>query len=75
MAISCRNDAIISWCEALEKTGLLPPEVRRIIIDIPLEDPVKVYYECFGDERMFTIDLANMLGKAEAIGVRDMPHE
>ena len=68
----CGNDKYQAWLKAMGKLGLIPPEVRRIIIDADVDSAVKVYYECFGDERMFNIELADALKEgAEVISVKD----
>lgn len=69
MAITHTHPAIQEWHTRLRDEGVLPPDVRRIIIDIPLEGCVTVYYECLGDKRMFSIALANALVGADVISV------
>lgn len=61
------------WFAPLIEAGVIPPDPRRIIIDIPWDGIVSVYYECDADKRMFTLDLANALTDAEVIGVADVP--
>lgn len=42
-------------CDLMQKlidAEVVPPEVRRVIIDIPLNEPVRVLYDCFGVEEM-----------------------
>lgn len=59
---------------SLKELGLGPGEdVCRVIIDIPCNDVVKVYYECFADKRMLTLDLTAALKDAEVISVNDVP--
>lgn len=57
------------WAEKLIDAGIVPPMTRRILIDIPLNDVVKVYYETYADEKMFTAELAVALKKAEVVHV------
>lgn len=74
MAISvgeARN--LREWRQPLMDACVIPHNTRRIIIDIPEDNIVTVYYECGADERMFTIGLADMLKGADVIGVADMP--
>lgn len=59
----------------LEAAGIVPPETRRVIIDINVNCVATVYYECFADKRMFTVDLTKALSGAEVIGVADMPEK
>lgn len=63
------------WFQPLIDAGVIPPTTRRIIIDIPCDNVVKVYYECEADKRMFTIDLAAMLKDADVVGIADMPED
>jgi hypothetical protein len=41
--------------EALKIRGLVPAQARRIVIDIEAEKPAMLYFECFGDERLFEV--------------------
>jgi hypothetical protein len=64
-------DIYKDWVVPLSEGGIIPPETRRIIIDVGMEQIVKVYYECNADERMFTIELADALKGADVISVGD----
>lgn len=72
MALTVDDDNIQAWLDPLMDAGLIPKETRRIIIDIPTDDAVKVYYESFADVRMFKIDLSAALAKADVISLADM---
>jgi len=61
------------WWKQLEEAGVTPPEGRRGIIDISIDDAAKVYYECFADKRMFSIDLIKMVSGTKAINVMEQP--
>lgn len=52
--------------------GIAPPNVRRMIIDISYNNLVKVYYECFADEKVFEVDIAAALRRVDAISVNDV---
>jgi len=55
---------------SLKDLGLGPGEnVRRVIIDIPCDELVRVYYECFADERMFELDITKAMQGAEVVSV------
>ncbi|MDZ4250310.1 MAG: hypothetical protein U0990_09505 [Candidatus Nanopelagicales bacterium] len=54
---------------SLASAGVIPPKCRRLIIDLQVDSIAKVYYECYADDRMFTIDVAKLLDGAEAVGV------
>ncbi len=62
------------WWKQLEDAGVTPPGVRRVIIDIPLDNVAVVYYECLADARMFSIDLVKMVSDEKAINVMDVPN-
>ncbi len=55
------------WAKKLSDAGVVPPMCRRILIDIPFNEVVKVYYETYADEKMFTAELAVALEKAEVV--------
>ncbi len=59
------------WWKRLVSEGLVPADVRRVIIDSIVGEPVKVYYECYADEKMFDVDLAKAVVGAEAISVTE----
>ncbi len=61
------------WWKQMEEAGVVPSEVRRVIIDIPLDEPAVVYYECYADKRMFSIDLVNLVSGTKAVNVMDVP--
>ena len=39
----------------LKKRGLIPDHCRRVVIDIEVGNVVKVFYECYGDERLIEV--------------------
>jgi hypothetical protein len=55
--------------EQFKAAGLLPDMTSRIVIDIPCNDAVKVYYECFLDTEKLDLDLANSLNGGPFIRV------
>ncbi len=77
MACMTGRTLLDGWVKQLIDAGVAPPETRRLIIDIPVDDVVKVYYECYGDEKMFTTELAVALQKADIIRVpgKDDPND
>lgn len=38
--------------QQLGELGLLPPETRRVIIDLKIDDAVKIYVESFGTKTL-----------------------
>lgn len=51
--------------EAWRKAGLIPPMVKRMIIDIQEENIVSVYYSCYADIKLFTPELVAGLQNAD----------
>ena len=41
--------------EALQRKGLLPPNCRRVIIDIEYNNITKIYYECHADKERLSV--------------------
>ena len=41
--------------KALVEAGILPPECTRIVIDININDVVKVYYQTNGTEKLLDV--------------------
>jgi hypothetical protein len=58
--------------EQLQKAGVLPPHVRRCVIDIPFNDLVHIYYDCIGDVRMLSVIGPESLQDAVCVHVEDM---
>lgn len=48
--------------EQFMKKGIVPDNCKRIVIDIGMEDAVKIYYECYGDTRLIDINIPQYLG-------------
>ena len=57
------------WLERMIAAGVIPPNARRVIIDIKAGEYVKVYYEGFADEAMFDDDLMAVVRDSKPIGV------
>ena len=43
--------------KALYEANIVPDKCRRVIIDIPYDDVVTIYYEGLGDERLLNINM------------------
>jgi len=72
MAYVAVDQEIQAFWRKLKELGLGPDEdVRRVIIDIPCNECVKVYYECYADRRMLDIDMTPLLKGAKVIGVSE----
>lgn len=39
----------------LQEKGIVPPHCTRIVIDIGVDEMVKVYYTVYGDERLLEV--------------------
>ena len=71
MAITCRDEVCQKWIKNLQKAGLFPPELRRVIIDVSFEEAVMVYTESYGDERMFDVNLRTVVEGAKIVRAED----
>ena len=57
-------DSIIAGHELgklLTDAGLIPPKTRRVIIDIDIDAPVRLYIEQFGTQRWLNVDWVKAL--------------
>ena len=62
----------------LSEAGLIPDNVRRIIIDIPCDGCVVIYYECFGDKKQIDLVLEEMIknkGKLKVVHVNKVDND
>jgi|TARA_Y100000310_G_scaffold336405_1_gene420842 hypothetical protein len=57
----------LPWAE-LEVKGLVPPNIRRCIIDMEVGNAVKVYFECFGDSEMLELIVPEAIEQAVKVG-------
>lgn len=55
------------FAKPLIDAGVLPPNLRRMIIDVQSGQPVKVYYDTFGNESLLQMITPQMLMDAEPI--------
>ncbi len=44
------------------KAGIVPNHCRRIVLDMEIGEIVKLYYECYGDDKLLEIDIPGHLG-------------
>lgn len=51
-----------SLSKKLIEAGIIPPNTRRAIIDIRMNDAVTIYIEAYGDERLLDIIANNLEG-------------
>ena len=47
--------------QKLQDAGILPPNTTRVIIDVPYDGIVKVYFETNATSKLNNIDLAEIL--------------
>ena len=59
--------------DSLTKAGIIPDNTRRVVIDIPYDNCVMLYYETFADERILDIDFVSHLGPV-VINAGDCKH-
>jgi hypothetical protein len=60
------------FLERLKQAGALPPSARRVVIDASSEEVVHVYYECFGDPALLSIDAIESVKGCLAVHVADL---
>lgn len=70
MAIAGRK--VTDWIKTFVAAGVVPPNTRRVIVDIAIDHIAQVYYECYGDTRMFTVEV--MIGLTEALKGAEVAH-
>lgn len=46
---------------------VVPPECKRVIIDINLDEAVIAYYETYATDPILSLDWSNWIGKAKVI--------
>lgn len=56
-AVARRPTIIIAdgLIKVLIERGIVPPNVRRCVIDMVAQEPIMVYHDCFGDERLLEV--------------------
>lgn len=59
------------WWKELREKGIIPPQVTRMIIDISMQNPVRVYYETLAEPSMLG-GLPNILKGADFIDVGEI---
>lgn len=61
------SDELVKWWNSLREKGLVPDGVLRVLIDVDWtgKQPVKVFYECYADEKMFSVALIEVLSGVE----------
>lgn len=55
------------FCEKFAAAGVIPPNTRRMIIDVEAGKAVKVYYDTFGNETLLQLITPEMLMNGEGI--------
>jgi hypothetical protein len=61
-----------TFLDALKKAGCIPPNTRRVVIDASFEEVVHVYYECFGDATLLSVDVVEPIKDCLAVHVEDL---
>jgi hypothetical protein len=57
---------------ALQQAGCLPPNTFRVVFDASFEDVVHVYYECFGDSALLTVDTVEAIKGSLTVHIEDL---
>ena len=55
--------------QQLIDAGIVPENCTRVIIDIGLDQILKVYYEAYGDKRILDLDLMSALKDVEVFKI------
>jgi hypothetical protein len=55
--------------QQLHRGGLIPDNCQRIVIDLTIGEPARVFYQCLGDERMLQVNLPEALADAVVVHV------
>ena len=53
----------------LNEAGLIPDNVRRIIIDIPCDGLIVIYYECLGDKKQIDLVLEELIKNKDKLKI------
>ena len=53
----------------LAEAGLIPDDTKRLIVDIPCDGVVKVYYDTFGNERLCEVVLEALIKNKDKIEI------
>ena len=53
-----------SLVEEFVKSGIVPDNCKRIVLDIGIDSITMLYFECYGDERLIELDLPKHIGQA-----------
>jgi hypothetical protein len=61
-----------SFLDVLKKTGLIPPNTRRVVIDASMDEVVQMYYECYGDATLLCVDTVESLKDCITVHVEDL---
>ena len=56
----------------LVEKHIVPDNCVRVLIDIPVSDCVRVYYECLGDDTLLDVALIDALDKAIKVRAKDI---
>lgn len=69
MAISLQ--AANDWVRSLQRQGIVPPNTRRVILDVQADKVPTIYYECWADEQVFQVDIVEALREWPAVRVSE----
>lgn len=66
--VECRA---VDLQKALMEAGILPELCARVVIDIPAQGAVLMYYECLGSEKLLKINLPKHLKNVVKININE----
>jgi hypothetical protein len=58
--------------ERLKRAGVVPANARRVVIAASLNQPVHVFFEGFGDDRLLEVITPESLAEAIVLHVEDL---
>lgn len=57
------------FLKPLHEAGLVPDYTKRVVIDIPVNDCVKVYYETFASKEILDVTIESLIKHKDKIKV------
>jgi hypothetical protein len=53
----------------------LPDNTRRVVIDIPCNDSVEIYFECYGDKKQINLVLEELIKNKDRLQIVSVQEE
>lgn len=55
--------------------GVVPVGTRRVVIEADCRNAVRLYSEAFGDDRLWDVDLPDILSGCLTVAIADVPKD